>query len=75
MKYEHHSVRCKHGFCRDLVRCPSCDDIDLRTHTNVLGNDYAPGYRRPQVINNAPVRISQTRGYTYGRDVGGGRQR
>lgn len=26
MKYRNHAVRCAHGFCRDVVPCPTCDE-------------------------------------------------
>ncbi len=77
MKYRNRGVRCPDGFDRDLVRCPVCDDVSQYAHAGVLGNDYAAGYRRKsQVISkrgSGRARAQRARGYTYGRDVGGGR--
>ena len=25
MNYRHHTIRCRHGFCRELVRCEACE--------------------------------------------------
>lgn len=76
MNYRNRSVRCRHGFARDLVRCPECDPPAPRGKNKY----YVPSEasiaklmlgRQPR----GPAWKHQAKGYTYGRDVGGGRQR
>ncbi len=75
MKYRNRSVRCEHGFARDLVRCPACDDVSQYAHAGVKGNDYAVGYRRPLVATKRTRQPTAKRAYGYASDLGGGRQR
>jgi len=75
MKYRNRSARCAHGFARDLVRCPTCDNVSQYAHAGVKGNDYAAGYRKRPVINKRPHgRARLQRAGSYSSDLGGGRQ-
>lgn len=75
MKYRNRSPRCRHGFARDIVRCPTCDASSYShySHSSHLGTEQTDEYRTPRARGRCPD-VPESRsayGYQSPRRIGG----